>query len=86
VECVVGVLLSEGMREYCGIKTLYQTRTRETGVGIFTLILFVCLFVASPFFTAFFPFIFTDYLFSGYTFFNSLFGLTLIYVLFIWQV
>jgi hypothetical protein len=81
----VGVLLSEGMREYCGIKTLYQTRPRETGAGIFTLILFLCLFVASPFFTAFFPFIFTDYSFSGCTFFNSLFGLTLICVLFIWQ-
>jgi len=40
---------------------------------------------ASPFFTTFFPFILTDYLFRGYTFVNSLFELTLIFVLFIWQ-
>lgn len=86
VECVVGVLLSEGVREYWGIKTLYQTRPRETRVGTVTLILLLCpFFFSSPFFTTFFPFIFTDYLFSGYTFLNSLFELTLIYVLFIWQ-
>jgi len=61
----VGVLLSESAREYWGIET-YQTRLRETEVGIFTLMLFVSFFV-SPFFIYAFLFIFTDYLFSGHT-------------------
>ena len=34
LECVERVLLSEGVRQYRGIKTLYQNRPRETRVGI----------------------------------------------------
>lgn len=73
VECVVGVLLSEGVREYWGIKTFYQTRPRETRVEIFTLILLLSFFFfASPFLTTFLPFIFATYLVGTHSLTNYL--------------